>query len=287
MMVEDRADPSVDGDDSESKLLKLPTEVLELIVGAYRRLLDCELPAESIYNAAKCRENDIILLESATSDLVERVEAAGKDKKDTSKTGEDADNGWETESDGESLADGDDTEEDEIPALVPFTEAPNHYASMEAQQRLSTNPEPCEDCGRIHEDEDDSLITRRELPKPPVLAIHQLAKTNRLFRTLALPSLYRGVDFEAMPNRVLQQFIERILPVHANLVQEVRSPCFLTLIVLSLSAGLDTCHHQREPGIRPGIMDRSRRPRSFPAAETLRARDEDTVGVAQFDQNRY
>lgn len=73
----------------------------------------------------KCHENDVDLLESASSDLVERVEAAGKCNDGGKGAAGDAEDGWETESDGETLDDDEDNSQDgSVPELASDRQLP-------------------------------------------------------------------------------------------------------------------------------------------------------------------
>lgn len=156
------------------------------------------------------------LLEATTSEIVQRVEAAGKDK-DGAKNDED---GWETASDKDEH---DAEDEESIPDLVALPQP--GYSSSRTEQTTAPGrwpddgpeDEACSNCGEVH----GTSKPRKKIPESPILAIHQLAKTNKLLRALVLPEMYRGVDFEGMPNLALQSFVEVILPNHGHLVQEV------------------------------------------------------------------
>ena len=100
--------------------------------------------------------------------------------------------------------------------------------------------ERCPDCGDYHDDPEDgpsdddgdlsgseSGAARRrrrrmaDLPPPPVLAVHQLAMTSKALRVLALPFVFRAVDFEALPNHKVRLYIDTLAPKYGHLVQEL------------------------------------------------------------------
>lgn len=99
--------------------------------------------------------------------------------------------------------------------------------------------ERCPDCGDYHDDpgngpsggdnddsgsESDAARRRRrmaDLPPPPVLAVHQLAMTSKALRVLALPFVFRAVDFEALPNHKVRLYIDTLAPKYGHLVQEL------------------------------------------------------------------
>lgn len=91
--------------------------------------------------------------------------------------------------------------------------------------------EDCADCtnfGETYVETNRRRFSRSSLESQTYLpSIHQLALTNKFFRQLSLPYIYDSVDFEALPNAVLRQYIDIIVPKYGHFVKEVRPPALV------------------------------------------------------------
>lgn len=55
-----------------------------------------------------------------------------------------------------------------------------------------------------------------------LLAIRQLALVNKRLRSLVLPHVHAGIDFEGNPNRALSRCLSIIVPKYGHYVKQVR-----------------------------------------------------------------
>lgn len=118
------------------------------------------------------------------------------------------DTGWETEEDEEDI-DADEDEDDLIIDDFGDEVIASHF---------------CDTCENFHR------VGKRFCSGPDGTAkgfmiqpsLHQLALTNKLLRKLALPYIFQGVDFEAIPNQTVSRYLELIAPKYGHLVKEVR-----------------------------------------------------------------